>query len=164
MPFHTRGFAKKGVSPLIATVLLISFAVALGSVVLNWGRNLDVSPSDDICEEVKILIRDLGNTDVCYKSDGKQAFLNFALTNDGSVPVEGLGIFILGEKGTKLLDLDTFTIAPKGLIDVIDTSVAYDIETYGNIKQVQFLPKAKGKDSITLCPGSTIKTEKVRAC
>lgn len=30
--------SKRGVSPLIATVLLIAFAVALGAVVMNWGR------------------------------------------------------------------------------------------------------------------------------
>jgi len=30
---------KKAVSPLIATVLLIAFAVALGAVVMNWGRS-----------------------------------------------------------------------------------------------------------------------------
>lgn len=29
---------KRGVSPLIATVLLIAFAVALGAIVMNWGR------------------------------------------------------------------------------------------------------------------------------
>ena len=29
---------KKGVSPLIATILLIAFAVALGAVVMSWGR------------------------------------------------------------------------------------------------------------------------------
>ena len=29
---------KKGVSPIIATVLLIAFAVALGALVMNWGR------------------------------------------------------------------------------------------------------------------------------
>jgi len=29
---------RKGVSPLIATVLLIAFAVALGAIVMNWGR------------------------------------------------------------------------------------------------------------------------------
>src|SRR5512137_3035476 len=29
---------RKAVSPLIATVLLIAFAVALGAVVMNWGR------------------------------------------------------------------------------------------------------------------------------
>ncbi len=31
--------SKKGVSPLVATVLLIAFAVALGSIVMSWGRN-----------------------------------------------------------------------------------------------------------------------------
>lgn len=30
--------SKKGVSPLIATVLLIAFAVALGAVVMSWGK------------------------------------------------------------------------------------------------------------------------------
>jgi len=30
--------SRKGISPLIATVLLIAFAVALGAVVMSWGR------------------------------------------------------------------------------------------------------------------------------
>lgn len=31
--------SKKGLSPLIATVLLIAFAVALGVMVMNWGKS-----------------------------------------------------------------------------------------------------------------------------
>ena len=31
---------KKGISPLIATVLLIGFAVALAAVVMTWGLGL----------------------------------------------------------------------------------------------------------------------------
>lgn len=30
--------SKKGIAPLIATVLLIAFSVALGAIVMNWGR------------------------------------------------------------------------------------------------------------------------------
>jgi flagellin-like protein len=30
--------SRKGLSPLIATVLLIAFAVALGVMVMNWGK------------------------------------------------------------------------------------------------------------------------------
>ena len=48
---------KKGVSPLIATVLLISFAVALGAVVMNWGRNIDIIKPDDKCAGVEIKVR-----------------------------------------------------------------------------------------------------------
>lgn len=29
---------KKAVSPLVATILLIVFALALGTVVMNWGK------------------------------------------------------------------------------------------------------------------------------
>lgn len=39
MLFHEFGKSKRSVSPLIATVLLIAFAVALGAIVMNWGRN-----------------------------------------------------------------------------------------------------------------------------
>jgi flagellin-like protein len=29
---------KKGLSPLIATLLLVIFAIALGSIVMSWGK------------------------------------------------------------------------------------------------------------------------------
>ena len=38
---------KKGVSPLIATVLLIAFAVALGAVVMNWGQSFTKQTIDN---------------------------------------------------------------------------------------------------------------------
>lgn len=41
---------KKGVSPLIATVLLIAFAVALGAIVMNWGRSY-VEDTQDFARE-----------------------------------------------------------------------------------------------------------------
>ena len=31
---------KRGISPLVATVILISFAVALGAVIMNWGNRV----------------------------------------------------------------------------------------------------------------------------
>ena len=52
--------SKKGVSPLIATILLIAFAVALGSVVMNWGLNLSLGKSSDKCSRVEIKIRNIG--------------------------------------------------------------------------------------------------------
>jgi len=41
---------KKGVSPLIATVLLIAFAVALGAIVMNWGRTY-IDETQDFAKE-----------------------------------------------------------------------------------------------------------------
>lgn len=45
--------SRRGLSPLIATVLLIAFAVALGVMVMNWGKSAGakVTPS---CQDVTL--------------------------------------------------------------------------------------------------------------
>ena len=159
--FRKRG--KRGVSPLIATVLLISFAVALGSVVLNWGKNLDMK-GDDGCADVEIHLQQKNGAELCYRLEGEQAYINFALENRGDVPIQGLGIWIVGQKGTKLLDFDLVSIPSGDKIDIVDSSIPYDILTYGAIKQVQFIPKIKEKDSLDICPASSIKSDKIIAC
>lgn len=39
---------RKGVSPLIATVLLMAFAVALGAIVMTWGKNYVTESTSNI--------------------------------------------------------------------------------------------------------------------
>lgn len=36
---------KRGISPLIATVLLVAFAVALGAVVMSWTSGVEPEPA-----------------------------------------------------------------------------------------------------------------------
>lgn len=36
-----RRMNKKAISPLIATLLLVAFAVALGAVVMNWSQGIE---------------------------------------------------------------------------------------------------------------------------
>src|SRR3989344_9037465 len=125
---------KRGVSPLIATVLLISFAVALGSVVLNWGKNLDISKPGDACAGASIKIRNVGNSEVCYSGSGKDAELHFIIDNNGNINLEGLGIWIVGEKDTKLIDIDDVQIPSGQLIEIKNGRVKYDFNEYGAIK------------------------------
>src|SRR3989338_10875287 len=77
---------KQGISPLIATVLLIGFTIALAVIVTNWGLNyvkgttdktsqqtehalgcindLDFDIKDVLCEENQIIIDNKGTTDL----------------------------------------------------------------------------------------------------
>src|SRR3989338_1350441 len=139
-------FNKRGVSPLIATVLLISFAVALGSVVLNWGRNLDISRPGYACSGVAIKMRNIADAEVCYAGSGSGTYINFVIDNIGSTGIDGLWIWITGEKGTKLLDINDISIKKGQLLDIKDKSIVYDSETYGTIKNIQFFPKVMGVD------------------
>ncbi|MBI2208680.1 hypothetical protein HYU50_04245 [Candidatus Woesearchaeota archaeon] len=160
----SRVFNKRGVSPLIATVLLISFAVALGSVVLNWGKNLDISRSGDACSGAAIKIRNIGEGEVCYSGSGSNISINFILDNPGDVDVVGLSIWIVGDKGTKLLDLDNIEIKSGELLDVKDDRIKYDFNTYGMINYVQFIPRVKAGAGIDICPKNSVKAEKIGSC
>ena len=155
---------KRGVSPIIATVLLISFAVALGTVVLNWGRSLDISDSGDICSGIGIKLRNLNNLQACYIYSGNEAYINFIIDNIGNKDVDGLGIWITGESGTQLLDLNDLTIKTGNLLDIKDNSVKYNLKTYGAIKNIQFFPKIKNIDSIELCARQSVKAVNLGIC
>ena len=156
--------SKKGVSPLIATVLLIAFAVALGSVVMNWGLNLNLGKSADKCRNVEIKIRNIGVAEVCYGSFGSNGFINFIIDNTGSTEISGLAIWIIGDKGTWLSDLDNITIKKGALFEKKDKDVSYDFSKFGNINQVQFIPKIKSEQTVEICPKNSIKAEKLGFC
>lgn len=46
-------FSRRGMSPLIATILLMAFAVALGGMIMNW--SIDISINGE-CEEIRVSV------------------------------------------------------------------------------------------------------------
>jgi len=44
--FLDKRVGKRGISPLIATVLLVAFAVSLGAVVMNWASGADEAETE----------------------------------------------------------------------------------------------------------------------
>ena len=156
--------SKKGVSPLIATVLLIAFAVALGSVVMNWGLNLNLGKSTDMCRNVEIKIRNIDISEVCFGGFGPSGYVNFIIDNTGTIDISGLAIWIVGEKGTRLFDLDNILIGKGSLYDKNDKEVTYDFSAFGNIKQVQFIPKIKSGQSTEICPRNSVRADKIGVC
>ena len=156
--------SKKSVSPLIATILLIAFAVALGSVVMNWGLNLSLGKSTDRCRNIEIKIRNIDVAEVCFGGVGQNGYINFIIDNTGSVDISGLAIWIVGDKGTRLFDLDNILIKKDSIYDKKDKEVSYDFTKFGNIKQVQFIPKIKAEQTTDICPKNSVKAEKIGVC
>lgn len=155
---------KKGVSPLIATVLLIAFAVALGAVVMNWGRNIELSKPDDKCAGVEIKAREINNYNVCYSGSGSDVYIKFVIDNTGKQDLYGLSLWVVGEKGTKLFEIDDVLIKKGTLFDKNNKELAYNLGKYGQIKHVQFIPKIKIDETIDICPKNSIKADKVGIC
>lgn len=78
-----RKMHKKGMSPLIATVLLIAFAVSVGATVMSVGgvyyEKLRTSEGD--CSESLLSVFELENTDEC-KSYEFNPIINFYGSNE----------------------------------------------------------------------------------
>ena len=96
---------KKGVSPLIATVLLIAFAVSLGAVVMNWGRGYvestmeqaEVQSSEKISCSMDtsmgiVQVGDKARLCINRSVTATNYSLQFTLINTGTVDIQGVQI------------------------------------------------------------------------
>jgi hypothetical protein len=131
---------------------------------MNWGLNLELGKSADKCSDVEIKIRNIGAADVCFGGFGSSGYINFVIDNVGTIDISGLAIWIIGDKGTKLFDLENIMLKKGSLYDKNDKEVGYDFITYGNIKQVQFIPKVKTEQTTDICPKNAVKAVNVGVC
>ena len=134
--------ARRGMSPLIATVLLIAFAVALGAVILNIrnfnpGGIITGTGSPGCAEDLSITIHNLNGPQLYYGGSGQAGYISFTIDNTGLKTVEGLTVLVEGDKDKLRMVFDDISIAP-----VYDFSkkIDYDFTKYGTIQQVTFIP------------------------
>jgi flagellin-like protein len=128
--------SKKGVSPLIATVLLISFAVALGAVVMNWAGSLSGSGS---CNDIHIDI-----VSICY-DEGKQQVM--ASIQNGEHAIPGVRFYILGSLEAADIEIKKVMTAEAKK----DFSVVYSTSEYGTIDEVSVWPLTGSENEISVC-------------
>ncbi len=102
---------KKGISPLIATVLLIGFAVALAAVVMTWGLDFIQETAEATEDQTK-------NTLVCASdlsfaiSDVSTTEGTITIDNRGQVDIKSLIFRIYGVDGVDTVDTSEETITP----------------------------------------------------
>ena len=142
---------KKAVSPLIATVLLIAFAVALGAVVMNWGSDYVKSTAKSTGAKSDADIRCATETDLsiveidgtqklCYNSANKQ--IEFIIENRANTNADSMQVTVFGADSiTRALFNETLA---KG--DVKKLTLSYDKAVNGTIQQVRFVPYIKVRD------------------
>lgn len=79
---------KKGISPLLLTIILIALAVALGAMIMSWGAS-KASGNKESCDKIELTVQRAFDTDlVCFNADtGK---LKIVIKNVGKDPVNTL--------------------------------------------------------------------------
>ncbi|MFH1637610.1 MAG: archaellin/type IV pilin N-terminal domain-containing protein [Candidatus Woesearchaeota archaeon] len=117
---------KKGISPLLATVLLIGFTVALVGLLILWGRSYveerahkegELAEKRAMCTNLKYSVID---SVAAVDAEGKPNSVTITIKNEGNTKIDGFMFRIEGDKGgpafehTKAiaaLDQDSYVIS-----------------------------------------------------
>lgn len=145
---------KKAVSPLIATVLLIAFAVSLGAVLLTYMTSLGE------CGAVSIVIPSTGgNPDICYNSNSNK--LEFTLENSGREDVEYLKLSLTGALNVDNVDVNK--AIPRSETEKI--SVDYKMQYLGKLQKLKIIPVVSESSEEIICPSEkTLTIEGIPDC
>ncbi len=135
---------KRGVSPLIATVLLIAFAVALGAVIMQFGE-----AAVGVCgTSIQF------NPVACLSSDGTN--IKFTVANKGSDEIASLKVDAKGASSSNHKDF-AFKIPPKGNRE---GALPYAANIFGELKGVTFTPVI----DTTACSENAVHVSTVGTC
>lgn len=89
---------KKGVSPVIATVLLISMVIIIGVIIFLWFRGMVGETITKFGENAELACED-----VVFDASYIDGILY--LSNDGNVPIYNMNLKIVGDRGHTTSDL-----------------------------------------------------------
>ena len=174
MSLFSKKMHKRGVSPIIATVLLIAFAVALGAVVMNWGKGFVESTAQDTqtranlelgCQqEMTLGIKKIGQTPkICFNSTATPKFVEVMLENKGTTDITGIQVMIFDENDNSQNINNLSLTIPAGSVT---NKIRINHTLTGNIVQVDFVPKIlpKGATVSQLCTKNALSVTDLTGC
>lgn len=148
---------KRGLSPAIATVLLISLALILAALIFIWASSLLKErnqkfgePIENACSDIVFVAEIYGNCELHVANKGKVPIQGFEIKKKTEGSIESLGIAgsetTIGEGETKTFDLRDFNRANSlGEGDVLITPIIYGLQ--------------KGQRTPYVCDGAEINTK-----
>jgi flagellin-like protein len=162
---------KKGISPLIATVLLVAISVAMGAMVMTFTERTTTEISGDtekkVNREIKCsldmsinLVQLDGEDYICYNRTNSEN-LEFIIENQGSETIEGVQVFLLDANE------DPFTF------NVLEELSGHNRAKYNlSINETVFPPTqillapilSGGATNVDVCSNNRIEIEEVEQC
>lgn len=152
-------WGKEGVTPLMITLLLLSLAVAVGVVIMNFGR-AQIEEKAQCAIDIGLHFVSIGGQEqFCYDT-GKKA-LSFTVENGVNIKVEGLIINVIGGEKAETFELNDAKMSKAG---TYVGKVAFDSVAGGQIRQMKITPKVVLYDTEQICGEQALVVESVRNC
>lgn len=160
-------FNKKGISPAAATLILIAFAIALGAVVMTWGKSY-IEEKAEFVGEVEVsgcgtvsfdIIKVGGAYQACY--DVSKDSLELLLENGDTADLLDMQVRVIGDQGIYMQD--SLLSNPLLRTHSVKRSVPYG--NIGRIQQVKITPVIEVAGSRVVCGKRSLILEKeLRVC
>ncbi|MEM4263982.1 MAG: archaellin/type IV pilin N-terminal domain-containing protein [Candidatus Woesearchaeota archaeon] len=159
--FHS----KKGVSPLIATILLIVFSIALGAVVMSWGEAYIEEKAEFVqtaetgtgCSSAHFsLVNIAGVPQICFR----QNLIEMIIDNSPAIDIADIHTRIVGSKDVYVRESVLDSPLKKGS----SKKVVFPIADVGEIKQIKFTPQVYIGNTLTMCPQGALLIERIIPC
>jgi hypothetical protein len=151
--------SKRGLSPLIATGLLIVLAIGLGIIVMNFGR-AQIEVAAQCAVDIGLQFTELNaKQQVCLDRVKGQLF--FIVENGQQIQVESMHLRAIGEEDVLSQTVDESKIEKLG---TILKYVPYDIEELGTVRQIRLTPTISLYNEEITCSEQALIVENVRDC
>ncbi|MBI2662140.1 hypothetical protein HYX11_01635 [Candidatus Woesearchaeota archaeon] len=150
---------KKAITPLMIGFMLVSFAVAVASGVMNFAK-AQVEDEASCAIDINMKWAVIGGQDeICFNQATQE--VKFTLENGVNIKVEGLVVNIIGTKSSESKELNGAKIIKAG--NYFGT-VGYNYNTVGNIRQIKFIPKVIFSEIEEVCAEKALVVENIRNC
>ena len=147
---------KRGITPIMATLLLVSFAVAVGVVVMNFGR-AQVEEEAQCAINIGLKLAEIGGQQqLCY--DSTQQSIRFTIENGVNIKVEGLIVNIIETDKAESIEVNEAKIIKAG------TYLGTIKHAASSIQQVKIIPKVMLFDQEEICAEQALVVENIRNC
>ncbi len=152
-------FNKKAITPLMITMLLISFAVAVGTGITRFGE-AQLEEGAECAIETKMKLSSIsGQEQLCYNSATKK--ISFTVENGLNINIDGLIINVIGSEKADTFELNNAKMTKAGSYV---GNLPYDLEVNGEIRQIKLTPKISTPEGEAICVEQAIIAEQVRSC
>lgn len=158
---------QRGITPLVATVLLVAFSVGLGALVMSWGEEYIAEKAEfaqgtpevkNTCDLAKIdIIKIAGQQQVCMGENGIQVWID----NGPDVDLVGVHARVAGQSGIDVQE--NILLAPLLKANAARAIVAYK-PGIGELLQVKLTPKILENNQVAICSQNAVTLERIPPC
>lgn len=150
---------RKAITPLMITMLLISFAVAVSTGITRFGE-AQLEEGAECAIETKLTLSTIGGKEqLCYNAAAKK--ISFTVENGLNINIDGLLANVIGSEKADTFDLNNAKMTKAGSYV---GNLPYNTVVNGQIRQIKLTPKIRTPEGEAICVEQAIIREEVPAC